>query len=278
MSLFSNFSENFEQLLLQKSFHELNADELKALDAEGMGEDEYNQIRATLISLEDLDEELDLPSANRKEELLAIFDEGADKKGIVIRWPVWSAVGMAVAAMIAVAFFLFRPDQASYDSTINVAQSIDKKEDAASKERVVTEPAATSNLNDVQKDEVEQVEVSVAEHANEASPVEYATERVEEINAPLQEDGGPMLEKKREVVAPTVATSDNITSTLSSGNSVTLSTNAVTSYKWDASTLSNITVAEKKKSRKKENPPIAPSQSIALSTIPQAIQTTVTVF
>lgn len=278
MSLFSNFSENFEQILLQKSFHELNADELKALDAEGMGEDEYNQIRATLISLEDLDEELDLPSANRKEELLAIFDEGADKKGIVIRWPVWSAVGLAVAAMIAVAFFLFRPDQASYETGSNVAQSIDKKEVSASKERVDTEPAATSNVNDVQKDEVNPVEVSVAEHADEASPVEYATERVEEINAPLQEDAGPMLEKKREVIAPTVTTSDNITSTFSSGNSVTLSTNAVTSYKWDASTLSNITVAEKKKSRKKENPPIAPSQSIALSTIPQAIQTTVTVF
>ncbi|MFM2285003.1 MAG: hypothetical protein RLZZ543_500 [Bacteroidota bacterium] len=278
MSLFSNFSENFEQLLLQKSFHELNADELKALDAEGMGEDEYNQIRATLISLEDLDEELDLPSANRKEELLAIFDEGAEKKGIVIRWPVWSAVGLAVAAMIAVAFFLFRPDQASYDTGSNVAQSLDKKEDSSSKELVVTEPSTSLKTDEVQRENEKQLEVSVAEHADEASPVVYTAERVEEINAPLQEDAGPMLEKKQEVVAPIVSTSDNITSTFSSGNSVTLSTNAVTTYKWDATSLSNVAVAEKKKNRKKENADVTLIQSIALSAIPQAIQTTVTVF
>jgi len=73
MEPIQKFQEDFEQMILHKEFHQLSAQEINILDAEGLGEEEYNQIRATLISLNDLEEEHDQLNALLKQKLMDVY-------------------------------------------------------------------------------------------------------------------------------------------------------------------------------------------------------------
>lgn len=274
MQPFNHFQEDFEQIILQKEFHQLNAAELKNLGAENMSEEEYNHIRRMLLSLNELDEESEQPSAALKQKLLDVFDEGKEKKGIIIRWPIIAGITLAAAAMIALGIFLFHPDSDHFELKNEVSQEISLK-----KEKELDIPSVTDTIKTVTNNSGNETLVKTDEVAvsNDEAPLENSSfepiKKLELAEAPVE--AKEEVEMKDVSAKAPVATEAN--ATLSSGSTVTLSSaHYGNSYNWD-SNVSNSTkelaVLEKSKSKKEKQ-----QQSLSLADFPQVISNTVTVY
>jgi hypothetical protein len=272
MQAFNHFQEDFEQMILQKEFHQLSASELKILDAEGLGEEEYNQIRTMLISLNDLDEETDQPSAALKQKLLDVFDEGEEKKGIIIRWPIIVGISLAAAAMIALGIFLFNPDANHFEVKNEVSQELKsiKKEDSE------LPLVSDTQLSELSAAEVAKPIDEVSVSNDLATPESPSFEPVREIE--LAE--APVDAKDEEVVVEAkiktpVITDGNATLANSSTPMTITSAHVGNSYTWDntvSNSIKEVAVSEKSK-KKNDN-----QKSMSLAEFPQLISNAVTIY
>jgi len=272
MQAFNHFQEDFEQMILQKEFHQLSASELKILDAEGMGEEEYNQIRTMLLSLNDLEEETEEPSAALKQKLLDVFDEGKEKKGIIIRWPIIVGISLAAAAMIALGIFLFNPDANHFEVKNEVSQELKSIKKDDSEIPLVTD-TQHSELNTVEV-ESPSVEVSASDEvAAPESPSFEPIHKIELAEAPVSaKDAEAALEEK--IKAP-VNTDGNATLANSSIPMTVTSAHVGNSYTWDNSVSNSvIEVAVSEKSKKKNDN----QKSMSLAEFPQLISNAVTIY
>jgi hypothetical protein len=123
MESFEKYSQEFEQLILNKEYSLLNKSELQQLDAEGLSEEEYYQIRETLLAIKEMDSEMEFPSENVKNKLLDVFDEGPQKQTRIIVFPMWAKLSLLAAACIALGLFLFNPNSTIYNVTNDVASN-----------------------------------------------------------------------------------------------------------------------------------------------------------
>ena len=275
MEPIQKFQEDFEQMILHKEFHQLSAQEINILDAEGLGEEEYNQIRATLISLNDLEEEHDQPNALLKQKLMDVFDQGAQSKGRIIRWPLWTGIGLAVAAMFVMGMFIFNPESNRFDVNKQVAQelklNVDSPENPAP-EFIFTPPqmevetgvTSDSEVNDVNVSGASEESMSPIEAPKEESTISYA----ERSAAEDVDIANPVM--KAEIRS-------EVNATLASSSSTVLSSNtSPTSYKWDSAVISETVLKENGKAskRKKEKS----KASFSLADFPQSMDKTVTVY
>ncbi len=274
MEPFNHFQEDFEQLILQKEFHQLHATDLKNLGAENMSEDEYNHIRRMLLSLNELDEETEQPSAALKQKLLDVFDEGKEKKGIIIRWPIIAGITLAAAAMIALGIFLFHPDSDHFELKNDVSQDI-----RPSTKKDLDVPSVTDTLKIETNStgcetQVKTEEVAVAN--DDLPPGNSSFEPIKKLDlveAPVEAKEEVEM-KDVAVKAPTVTDAN---ATLSSGSTVTLSSaHFGNSYNWDnnvSNSTKELAVLEKSKSKKEKQ-----QQSLSLADFPQVISNTVTIY
>jgi hypothetical protein len=278
MQAFNHFQEDFEQMILQKEFHQLSASELKILDAEGMGEEEYNQIRTMLLSLNDLEEETEEPSAALKQKLLDVFDEGKEKKGIIIRWPIIVGISLAAAAMIALGIFLFNPDANHFEVKNEVSQELKsiRKEDS---ELPLVTDTQQSELSIVEA-EKPNVDVSVSEEIsvpdnqdNQDNHIFEPIHKIELAEAPVAAKDAE-AEQNEKIKAP-VITDGNATLANSSIPMTVTSAHVGNSYTWDNSVTNNLSgVAVSEKSKKKNDN----QKSMSLAEFPQLISNTVTIY
>jgi hypothetical protein len=102
------FPDGFEQWMLEKSWEQLNSDELKFLAAEGIDAAEYAAIRNMLIELQQLEAEpVSAPSDKLREQLLEAFDRGPQRERKVIPIGIWiGALATAAAALFALFFWV----------------------------------------------------------------------------------------------------------------------------------------------------------------------------
>jgi hypothetical protein len=115
------FPDGFESWIRNKSWSELNAEELKQLQDEQINEDEFLQLKQMLIQLELIEEEPIQPKDELKNALLEAFEKGPGKPGRVISMPVWIAT-FAVAAAVLVFFVWFMPKEASKNTVADIPQ------------------------------------------------------------------------------------------------------------------------------------------------------------
>lgn len=273
MQAFNHFQEDFEQIILQKEFHQLSASELKILDAEGMGEEEYNQIRTMLLSLNDLEEEIEEPSAALKQKLLDVFDEGKEKKGIIIRWPIIVGISLAAAAMIALGIFLFNPDANHFEVKNEVSQELKSIKKQDSEPLLITDTQKSElSIVEVEKPNAE-VSVSTDEVATPESPTFEPIQKIELAEAPVDAKDAE-AEMKEKIKAP-VITEGSATLAKSSIPMTVTSAHVGNSYTWDNSvsnSLKDVAISEKSK-KKKEN-----QKSMSLAEFPQLISNAVTLY
>lgn len=123
MKSFEKYSQEFEQFILNKEYSLLNKSELQQFDAEGLSEEEYYQIRETLLAIKEMDAEMEFPSENVKNKLLDVFDEGSLKQARMIIIPMWAKLSLLAAACIALGLFLFNPNSTIYTGTNDVASN-----------------------------------------------------------------------------------------------------------------------------------------------------------
>lgn len=115
------FPDGFESWIRNKSWSELNAEELKQLQDEQINEEEFLQLKQMLIQLELIEEEPIQPKDELKNALLEAFEKGPGKPGRVISMPVWIAT-FAVAAAVLVFFVWFMPKEASKNTVADIPQ------------------------------------------------------------------------------------------------------------------------------------------------------------
>lgn len=115
------FPDGFESWIRNKSWSELNAEELKQLQDEQINEDEFLQLKQMLIQLELIEEEPIQPKDELKNALLEAFEKGPGKPGRVISMPVWIAT-FAVAAAVLVFFVWFMPKEATKNTVADIPQ------------------------------------------------------------------------------------------------------------------------------------------------------------
>jgi len=129
----SAFPDGFEEMIVNKRYHELNAFELKQLSDEHISELEYDQIRNTLLSLGNLEEEMPEPSAGLRDKLLDAFDEKTERKPKVIMFRMWSIAATAAALLIAV-LLIIKPYEKEMNKGISQINSSDKENSLVNKE------------------------------------------------------------------------------------------------------------------------------------------------
>jgi hypothetical protein len=120
----------------------LNKNELQQLDAEGLSEEEYYQIRETLLAIKEMDSELEFQSEHVKNKLLDVFDEGAQKQARIIVFPMWAKLTLLAAACIALGLFLFNPNSTIYNTTNEVASN---SQSSANEDQLINNTSSESN-------------------------------------------------------------------------------------------------------------------------------------
>jgi hypothetical protein len=156
MSSFKNFSDDFETRIISGKLDELSKEELQQLEAEGISHKELQDIKATLIALEELDSEEEIPSVTIKERLLAAFDEEPKKRGRIISMPFWIAAGISIAAVLVIALMLIDPNQGNFISKQPVAQNIEEEKAESSSildNKVITQVDDTISNSPISKTE-----------------------------------------------------------------------------------------------------------------------------
>jgi cytoskeletal protein RodZ len=117
----NQYPDGFESWIRNKTWSELNADELKQLQDEQISETDFQQLKQMLIQLELIDEDVIQPKDELKDALLAAFDKGPGKPGRVISMPVWITT-FAVAAAVLVFFVWFMPGETSRNNVADIPQ------------------------------------------------------------------------------------------------------------------------------------------------------------
>jgi len=117
----SSLIENFEEILIQKSFEELNDAEKEQLKIEKISQQEYTAMREMFLQMQDIEENEEVPNQEIKDRLMAEFaaPQKVATKNKIISINRWFYLG--IAASLTLAFVLF------YKLSENV-NSIDEKQ------------------------------------------------------------------------------------------------------------------------------------------------------
>lgn len=103
----SSLIENFEEILIQKSFEELNDVEKEQLKIEKISQQEYTAMREMFLQMQEIDESEEVPNHTIKDRLMAEF--AAPRKLVpknkIISINKWFYLG--IAASVTIAFVLF---------------------------------------------------------------------------------------------------------------------------------------------------------------------------
>jgi hypothetical protein len=260
MESFEKYSQEFEQLILNKEYSLLNKSELQQLDAEGLSEEEYYQIRETLLAIKEMDSEVEFPSENVKNKLLDVFDEGAQKQARIIVFPMWAKLSLFAAACIALGLFLFNPNSTIYNTTNDVASNSqssvneDQVINNSSSESTVVSTDQTPIIDNTSKetnqlDEIQSSDESISTNANSDNQV-----GVSEI--PMED-------------APTVIAINNTSVSNSQPATLTSASIPTSTYKWTNS-------LESEKTENVDNNVTA--SSVSLADFPNLINQTVTIY
>ena len=258
MESFEKYSQEFEQLILNKEYSLLNKSELQQLDAEGLSEEEYYQIRETLLAIKEMDSEMEFPSENVKNKLLDVFDEGAQKQARIIVFPMWAKLSLLAAACIALGLFLLNPNSTIYKTTNDVASNDRTSENQVihktSSERSVVSKDQKSIINNTSEENNQVEEIQPSDESIPTSTNSDNQMGVSEI---------PMEEYPQEIAISNTSVAQSQPATLTS-TSIPTST-----YKWTNS-------LESEKSETVENNVTV--QSVSLADFPNVIHQTVTIY
>jgi hypothetical protein len=122
--------ENFEDILLQKSFEDLYEIEKGQLIEEKITEEEYISMRAMFIQMKEIDELEEIPKDSIKKRLMIEFEAKKVNmsKNKIIQINRWFYLG--IAATIAIVFVLFYniSEKITYNKEFHVAQKLEKSD------------------------------------------------------------------------------------------------------------------------------------------------------
>jgi len=99
--------ENFEEILIQKSFEDLNDAEKEQLKIEKISQQEYNSMREMFLQMQEIEESEEIPNHSIKDRLMAEFatPQKVVTKNKIIAINRWFYLG--IAASLTLAFVLF---------------------------------------------------------------------------------------------------------------------------------------------------------------------------
>ena len=260
MESFEKYSQEFEQLILNKEYSLLNKSELQQLDAEGLSEEEYYQIRETLLAIKEMDSEMEFPSDNVKNKLLDVFDEGAQKQARIIVFPMWAKLSLLAAACIALGLFLFNPNSTIYNTTNDVASN----SQSSTKEHQVINNTSSERVG-VSNDQIPIIDNTSKEN-NQVDEIQSSDESIPTSTNSDNQMGVseiPMEESPQEIAISNTSVAQSQPATL------TTSSIPTSSYKWTNS-------LESEKSETVENNVTV--QSVSLADFPNVIHQTVTIY
>jgi hypothetical protein len=273
MDQFDKFKDDFESIIIQKEYKMLTQEELTMIGAEGLSEEEYNAIRQTLISLSELDEEVPNPSVNLKLKLMSVFDEIPAQKSQIIRWPIWTSLSIAVAAMIALAFFLVNQPVERLNTKPQIAQDIHSKLNPTES---VSQELTNSDLN---KD------TPFISTQKSAYPNHFIPDNVESMstsdNVKVPNEQPSEIKTEAESVSQTSTSDESTSSMISSNSSVDIfAGKPASNFVWENSnTINTNSDATKNAAAKKAIKKSEASQlSYSLAESPELIYTTLTVY
>ena len=103
----SSLIENFEEILIQKSFEELNDAEKEQLKIEKISQQEYTAMREMFLQMQEIEESEEIPDQSIKDRLMAEFaaPQKVAIKNKIISINKWFYLG--IAASVTIAFVLF---------------------------------------------------------------------------------------------------------------------------------------------------------------------------
>ena len=260
MESFEKYSQEFEQLILNKEYSLLNKNELQQLDAEGLSEEEYYQIRETLLAIKEMDSELEFPSEHVKNKLLDVFDEGAQKQARIIVFPMWAKLTLLAAACIALGLFLFNPNSTIYNTTNEVASN---SQSSANEDQVINNTSSESNT--VSTDQTPIID-NTSKETNQVDEIQSSDESISTITSSDNQVGGSEILMED---APTAIANSNTSVSNSQPATLTTSSIPTSAYKWTNS-------LESEKSEDVESNVVV--QSVSLADFPNVISQTVTIY
>lgn len=161
------FPDGFESWIRNKSWNELNTEELKQLQDEQINEEEFLQLKQMLIQLELIEEEPIQPKDELKNSLLEAFEKGPGKPGRVISMPVWIAT-FAVAAAVLVFFVWFMPKEASKNTVADIPQISQTENSQVQND--ATSPSK-NEASSIVKTEEESIPMEIQQSSNSIAPV-----------------------------------------------------------------------------------------------------------
>jgi hypothetical protein len=170
------FPDGFESWIRNKSWSELNTEELKQLQDEQINEEEFLQLKQMLIQLELIEEETIQPKDELKNALLEAFEKGPGKPGRVISMPVWIAT-FAAAAAVLVFFVWFMPKEASKNTVADIPQISQTENNQIQSE--VTSPSKVDEASETKTEE--SIPMEIQQNSNNLAPI--AVEEVEYENS-----------------------------------------------------------------------------------------------
>lgn len=99
--------ENFEEILIQKSFEELNDSEKEQLKIEKISQQEYTAMREMFLQMQEIEESEEIPDQSIKDRLMAEFaaPQKVAIKNKIISINKWFYLG--IAASVTIVFVLF---------------------------------------------------------------------------------------------------------------------------------------------------------------------------
>jgi len=260
MESFEKYSQEFEQLILNKEYSLLNKSELQQLDAEGLSEEEYYQIRETLLAIKEMDSEMEFPSEHVKNKLLDVFDEGAQKQARIIVFPMWAKLTLLAAACIALGLFLFNPNSTIYNTTNEVASN---SQSSANEDQVINNTSSESTV--VSTDQTPNID-NTSKETNQVDEIQSGDESISTITNSDNQVGASEIPME---VTPTAIVTSNTSVSNSQPATLTTSSIPTSAFKWTNS-------LESEKSEDVENNVIV--QSVSLADFPTVISQTVTIY
>jgi hypothetical protein len=162
----NQFPDGFESWIRNKSWSELNAEELKQLQDEQINEEEFLQLKQMLIQLELIEEEPIQPKDELKNALLEAFEKGPGKPGRVISMPVWIAT-FAVAAAVLVFFVWFLPKEASKNTVADIPQIRQSENNQVQSD--ATSPSKVDEASETKTEEFTPMEIQ--QNSNNLAPI-----------------------------------------------------------------------------------------------------------
>ena len=260
MKSFDKYSQEFEQLILNKEYSMLNKSELQQLDAEGLSEEEYYQIRETLLAIKEMDSEIEFPSDNVKNKLLDVFDEGAKKQTRIIVFPMWAKLSLLAAACIALGLFLFNPNSTIYNTTNDVASN---SQSNANEDQVINNSLSESTI--VSKDQTPIID-NTSKETTQVDEIQSSDESISTITNSDNQVGVSEIPMED---TPTAIVTSNTSVSNSQPATLTTSSIPTSTYKWTNS-------LESEKTENVDNNVTA--SSVSLADFPNLINQTVTIY